>query len=110
MLRTPFRSPKRNSICERVIGTIRRECLDWVIPMSEGHLRATLREWVRHYNCGRPHKSLGSCVPDSPKVVPTSKSRHRIAAGAVVLTKSVLGGLHHEYSLALSTTQSPTTR
>jgi hypothetical protein len=44
VLRTPFRSPKANSICERVIGTIRRECLDWMIPVSEGHLRATLRE------------------------------------------------------------------
>ena len=74
---------------------------------SEGHLRATLREWVRHYNCGRPHKSLGPGVPDSPKVasvVPQSESRHRMAAGAFVLTKSVLGGLHHEYSLASSIT------
>ncbi len=107
VLRTPFRSPKANSICEQVIGTIRRECLDWLIPMSESHLRATLREWVRHYNCGRPHKSLGPGVPDWPKVasvVPQSESRHRTAAGALVLTKSVLGGLHHEYSLALSTT------
>jgi transposase InsO family protein len=103
VLRTPFRSPKANSICERVIGTIRRECLDWMIPVSEAHLRATLREWVRHYNAGRPHKSLGPGLPDPPKVasvVPTSESRHRMAAGAVVLTKLVLGGLHHEYSLA----------
>jgi transposase InsO family protein len=101
--RTPFRSPKANSICERAIGTIRRECLDWMIPVSEAHLRATLREWVRHYNAGRPHKSLGPGVPDPPKVasvVPKSESRHRMAAGAGVLTKLVLGGLHHEYSLA----------
>ena len=107
VLRTPFRSPKANSIGERVIGTIRRECLDWLIPMSESHLRAMLREWVKHYNCGRPHKSLGPGVPDSLKVasvVPKSESRHRMAAGAIVLTKSVLGGLHHEYSLALSAT------
>ena len=39
VLRSPVASPKANSICERVIGTIRRECLDWMIPMSEGHLR-----------------------------------------------------------------------
>jgi hypothetical protein len=74
-----------------------------MIPVSEAHLRATLREWVRHYNCGMPHKSLGPGVPDAPKVasvVPKSESRHRMAAGAVVLTKLVLGGLHHEYSLA----------
>jgi transposase InsO family protein len=103
VFRTPFRSPKANSICERVIGTIRRECLDWMIPVTEAHLRATLREWVRHYNTGRPHKSLGPGVPDPPKVasvIPNSEFRHRLAAGAVVITKSVLGGLHHEYSLA----------
>jgi len=66
VLRTPVRSPKANSICERVIGTIRRECLDWLIPMSESHLRAILKEWARHYNFGRPHKSLGPGVPDPP--------------------------------------------
>jgi transposase InsO family protein len=64
VLRTPFRSPQANSIGGRVIGTIRRECLDWMIPVTEAHLRATLREWVRHYNTGRPHKSLGPGVPD----------------------------------------------
>jgi transposase InsO family protein len=53
VLRTPFRSSKANSICERVIGTIRRECLDWLIPISERHLRAILKEWARHYNVGR---------------------------------------------------------
>jgi len=102
VLRTPFRSPKANSICERMIGTIRRECLDWMIPVSEAHLRAMLREWVRHYNRGRPHKSLGPGVPDPPaaSIVSKLESRHRMAAGVVVLTNSVLGGLHHEYSLA----------
>ena len=96
VLRTPFRSPKANSLCERVIGTIRRECLDWMIPVTEAHLRAMLREWVRHYNSGRPHKSLGPGVPDPPKVasvISNSEFRHRLAAGAVVITKSVLGGL-----------------
>ena len=50
VLRSPFSSPKANAICERVIGTIRRECLDWMIPLSEAHLRSILREWVAHYN------------------------------------------------------------
>ena len=45
VLKAPFRSPKANAICERSIGTIRRECLDWLIPMSEAHLRAILKEW-----------------------------------------------------------------
>ena len=101
VLRSPFASPKANSICERVIGTIRRECLDWMIPMSEAHLRWILRRWANHYNTGRPHSALGPGVPDPPngsERVQFPKSRHRLAAGALVLARSVLGGLHHEYS------------
>jgi len=100
VLRSPFASPKANAICERVIGTIRRECLDWMIPMCEAHLRSILREWVTHYNRGRPHSALGPGVPGAPEEfaqVPKSESRHRLAAGTLVLAKSVLGGLHHEY-------------
>jgi len=103
VLRSPIASPKANSICERVIGTIRRECLDWMIPLSETHLRSILKSWVEHYNRGRPHSMLGLGVPDPPPgatVVPKSESRHRLAAGALVLAKSVLGGLQHEYSVA----------
>jgi transposase InsO family protein len=59
MLRSPIASPKANAICERVIGTIRRECLDWMIPLSEAHLQAILAESVTHYNRGRPHSALG---------------------------------------------------
>ena len=103
VLRSPVASPKANSICERVIGTARRECLDWLIPLSEAHLRAILKRWVTHYNSGRPHSALGPGVPDPPEnqeVIPKPETRHRLAVGALVLAKSVLGGLHHEYSLA----------
>jgi putative transposase len=103
VLRSPFASPKANALCERVIGTIRRECLDWMIPMSEAHLRFILREWVSHYNRGRPHSALGPGVPDPPRQsaqVPKPESRHRLPARVLVLAKSVLGGLHHEYSIS----------
>jgi transposase InsO family protein len=50
VLKTPARVPQANSFCERVIGTIRRECLDFMIPVTERHLRAILREWIPHYN------------------------------------------------------------
>lgn len=102
VLRSPPRSPKANSICERVIGTIRRECLDWIIPLSEGHLRQTLKAWVTHYNRGRPHTSLGPGVPDPPSnsAVRLSLSRHRLDHFRSVHAKAILGGLHHEYSLA----------
>ena len=103
VIRTPIASPKANAICERVIGTIRRECLDWLIPLSESHLRAMLTEWVAHYNTGRVHSALGPGVPDPPQrtsALPKCKFRHRLAVGKFVRVKSVLGGLHHEYSLA----------
>ena len=50
VLKTPVRSAQANAHCERLIGTIRRECLDWMIPFNERHLRRVLQEWVAHYN------------------------------------------------------------
>ena len=46
VLKTPVRTPQANAFCERVIGTMRRECLDWLIPFNERHLRQLLREWI----------------------------------------------------------------
>jgi putative transposase len=107
ILRSPVASPKANAICERVIGTIRRECLVWLIPISEVHLRGILKEWVAHYNGGRSHGALGPVVSDPPPklaLVPKSGFRHRLAAGALVLARSIRGGLHHEYSLVTART------
>ena len=103
VLKSPPRCPKTNAICERVIGTIRRERLDWVIPLSEAHLRLIVTVWVAHYNRGRPHSMLGPGVPDPPRelaVVPKSQSRHRLAAGTFVLVRSIMSSSHHEYLLA----------
>jgi transposase InsO family protein len=103
VLKSPPHSPKANAICERMIGTIRRECLDWLIPLSESHLRSILKAWVGHYNHGRPHMALGPGVPDPPsEAVPfaTQPTRHRIGERLGVRARSVLGGLHHEYRLA----------
>ena len=102
VLKSPPHSPKANEICERVIGTLRRECLDWLIPISESHLRFILKSWG-HYNRGRPHMSLGPGVPDPPAtrtLVCHQESRHRSGERLLVHVRSVLGGLHHEYSLA----------
>jgi putative transposase len=59
VLKSPPHSPMVNRICERVIGSIRRECLDWLIPLTESHLLSILKSWVRHYNTGRLHMALG---------------------------------------------------
>jgi putative transposase len=100
VLRTPVRAPKANAYCERLIGTIRRECLDFLIPLSEAHLKRILREFVRHYNRGRPHSSLGPGIPEPPqaKVLP-GPHRHKLPAGYRVRSTPVLGGLHQEYWL-----------
>ena len=100
VLKSPPQSPTANSICERVIGTIRRECLDWLIPLTESHLRSILKLWIAHYNTGRPHMALGPGVPDPPRemhdnAAPTS--RHRLREDRVVRAHSILGGLHQEY-------------
>ncbi len=100
VLKSPPRSPAANSICERLIGTIRRECLDWLIPLTETHLRTLLQSWVRHYNTERPHMALGPGVPDPPPGMPhdaASVSCHRLREDRIVRAKSILGGLHHEY-------------
>jgi putative transposase len=106
VLKSPPRSPKANAICERVIGTMRRECLDWMIPISEAHLRAILKIWVEHYNRGRPHSSLGPGVPDPPKIVLSARQsdfRHRLGANVAVRSRSILNGLHYEYSIVSHT-------
>ena len=62
-LRTPRRAPQANAYCERPIGTTRRECLDFLIPLSEEHLLRFLTEWRDYYNRARPHSSLGPGLP-----------------------------------------------
>ena len=102
VLKSAPHSPTMNAICERVIGTIRRECLDWLVPLSEAHLRLILKSWIGHYNGGRPHMALGPGVPDPPvttKVVPEPSTAHRRGESYAVRAIPILGGLHHEYSL-----------
>jgi transposase InsO family protein len=99
-LKTPFHAPQANAFCERLIGTIRRECLDFLIPLHEKHLRRILKEWVTHYNQGRPHSSLGPGIPDPKIDCPKIKAwGHRLPKGQRVVGKAILGGLHHEYTL-----------
>jgi hypothetical protein len=75
--------------------------LDWLIPIHEGHLRWILRDWVIHYNRGRPHASLGPGIPDPlSEGNQLASTGHRLPEHARVLATPILGGLHHEYRLA----------
>jgi transposase InsO family protein len=86
---TAPRSPWQNGYCERVIGTIRRECLDHVIALGERHLRRVLKEYLAYYHESRTHLGLD-------KDAPVSRPIQSPDVGPVV-TKPVLGGLHHRY-------------
>jgi putative transposase len=102
VLKTPVRAPKANAICERTIGTICRECLNYLIPLGEQHLRRILAEWIGHFNAARPHSALGLGIPSPPIGSPPVElrlSRHSMPAGARVTVRPILGSLHHEYAL-----------
>jgi putative transposase len=102
VLKTPPQSPQANALCERLIGTLRRECLDFVIPLTAHHVQRLLAAWIPHYNHGRPHMSLEPGIPQPPPPLPMTLQghRHRLPAPLRVVARSVLGGLHHEYVLA----------
>jgi putative transposase len=101
VLKTPPQSPQANAICERLIGTLRRECLDCLIPLTELHLRCLLHEWVPHYNEGRPHMSLGPGIPQPLRHLPAplQAQRHQLPEHLRVVVRPILGGLHHEYQI-----------
>jgi putative transposase len=100
VLRTPVQSPMANAYCERLLGSLRRECLDYLIPFGEDHLRRILRVWKMHYNRGRPHSSLGPALPEPGALwhLPPITGHH-LPRDARVVARSILGGLHHEYGV-----------
>src|SRR5437667_9612708 len=99
VLHTTARAPKANAYCERLVGSVRRECLDFMIPMGEKHLRRILSEWVTHYNQGRPHLSLGPGIPERAGVFPPLQGhdKHSFPQDCKVVARMVLRGPHHEY-------------
>ena len=100
VLKTPVRAPMANAFCEPLIGTIRRECLDYLIPINVRHLRGIVKEFAIHYNRGRPHSALGPETPEPIQgKVPSGQHRHKLPFGYEVYKILILGGLHHEYIL-----------
>ena len=83
------RSPWQNAYAERVIGSIRRECLDHVVVIGERHLLGILSKYVDYYNDTRTHLSLAKDSPEPRSVQPASQGR--------VVEVPRVGGLHHEY-------------
>jgi putative transposase len=96
VLASPPQAPRANAICERIIGTLRRELLDRLLIVNEHHLRQVLTEYLLHYNTARPHRALGQLAPAQAGTRPPqiNLAEHRIRR------KQVLGGLTHEYHVA----------
>jgi transposase InsO family protein len=84
---TPIRAPRANAIVERVIGTLRRECLDHLIVLDERHLSSAIREFATYDNAERPHRTLGLETPELRSPLTTGPIRSR----------PVLNGLHRVY-------------
>ena len=84
---TAPRSPWQNGHCERLIGSIRRECLDHIVVFGERHLRHLLRVYADYYNHTRTHLSLNKDSPVSRAVESFGR----------ILPVPILGGLHHQY-------------
>jgi putative transposase len=89
------KAPRANAICERLLGSMRRECLDHIVVVSEAHLRRVLQEYVRYFNRSRPHQGIDQCVPEAQvSVRPPGGDPGKVVAFPI------LGGLHHDYRQA----------
>ena len=98
ILRTAVQAPRMNAICERLVGTLRREVLDRMLILGGRHLHAVLTEYQAHYNTARPHQGIAQRVPDdecnAPRATVTGIDTRQIRR------KPVLGGLINEYTYA----------
>lgn len=93
VIKTPVRAPRANAYAERFIGTIRRECLDHLLIITERHLWSVLAEMADHYNDHRPHQGRAQQAPnDSPERV--------VDLTAAIQRRKILGGLINEYDRA----------
>jgi putative transposase len=96
VLKTPVEAPRANSICERFIGSVRRECLDHILILSERHLHRVIGEYVAYFNHSRPHQGIGQRIPDPPEDI----LRADMELLSRIVGYPVLGGLHHDYRRA----------
>jgi putative transposase len=89
ILKTPVEAPRANAFCERYLGSLRRECLDYMLILSERHLRGIVSEYVTYFNQARPHQGIDQRIPCDPQVPDDPDGE--------IVGVPVLGGLHHDY-------------
>ena len=95
ILLTPIRAPNANASCERWVGTVRAECLDWTLILGRRHLERVLRTYIGHYNQARPHRGLDLRTPIGDPSLTEGDLR-----AADVRRRDLMGGLIREYSVA----------
>jgi hypothetical protein len=93
VLNIPPKSPNLNPICERFLGSVRRECLDYVIILGEDHLRGVLKEYVSYFNTSRPNQGIQQSILGRDH-------RGSVNATGKIVARPILGGLHHDYRRA----------
>ena len=91
-LKTPFRAPKANSVSERFMGSMKRECLDRILVINQSTLERSVKGYVSYYNDAWPHQGIRQRIPGryDDGVYPTAEGK--------IVSKPILGGLHHDYS------------
>jgi transposase InsO family protein len=91
-LKTPYRTPQANGMCERFMGSLRRESLDHILIHDDQHLERVITEYTSYFNQERSHQGIEQRIPDR-----YDQTRSKPTRGQVT-SKAILGGLHHSYS------------
>lgn len=91
VLRIPYGTPRANAICERFLGSVRRECLDHLLILSERQLHRVMKQYKGYFNHARPHQGTDQRIPCR------SERWDGRLANRKVASRPILGGLHHEY-------------
>ena len=92
VIKTAVRAPDMNAVAERFVGSARREMLDHMMVLDDGHLGRLVGKYEQYFNEARPHQGIGQRIPANPVAVPDVTMR--------IVAKPVLGGLHHDYRRA----------
>ena len=97
-INTPVRAPRVNAICERFIGSLKRECLDSHLILQQQQLQRIVKKYVSYYVNKRPHQGLGQNIPNQHDKLRSTLFNE--PQGSVV-SKPIFNGLHHHYAYAV---------
>jgi len=103
ILKTPIRAPKANSFCERFIGSLKRECLDYIFILHRHQLHRIVQEYIDYFNSSRPHQGIDQHIPNA--FVAYKDRRWPISQPTGRITSTpILGGLHRSYERVIANT------